>query len=221
MRHLSALDALFLQLETPETPMHVGSLMLLRRGRAGARRDAYGAIREHLARRIHLAPVFSRRLASIPGDIASPAWLRVGEVDLDYHVRRLRLPKPGSPAQLNAAVARLHELPLDRERPLWQVTVIEGLASGEVGYYSKVHHAALDGQGGIAVAQAILDASMAAGPDNGWVANTPDVLAKSKLIDAGETITIEFTAPSKPGDYPYVCTFPGHASMRGVLKVTP
>ena len=157
MRHLSALDALFLQLETPETPMHVGSLMLLRRGRAGARRDAYGAIREHLARRIHLAPVFSRRLASIPGDIASPAWLRVGEVDLDYHVRRLRLPKPGSPAQLNAAVARLHESPLDRERPLWQVTVIEGLASGEVGYYSKVHHAALDGQGGIAVAQAILD----------------------------------------------------------------
>jgi WS/DGAT/MGAT family acyltransferase len=155
MRHLSALDALFLQLETPDTPMHVGSLMLLRR--ALGRRDAYRAIREHLARRMHLAPVFSRKLAFIPGDIANPAWLRADDVDLDYHVRRMRLPKPGSPAQLEAAVARLHEQPLDRERPLWQVVVIEGLASGQVGYYSKVHHAAIDGQGGIAVAQAILD----------------------------------------------------------------
>ena len=156
MRHLSALDALFLQLETPETPMHVGSLMLLR-STAKTRRDAYRAIRDHLASRMHLAPVFSRRLAFIPGDIANPAWLRAGEVDLDHHVQRLRLPKPGTQVQLEAAVARLHEQLLDRARPLWQVAVIEGLGSGEIGYYSKVHHAALDGQGGMAVAQAILD----------------------------------------------------------------
>lgn len=155
MRHLTALDALFLQLETPDTPMHVGSLMLLRRPLG--RRDAYRAIRDHLARRMHLAPVFFHKLAFIPGDIANPAWLRVDEVDLDYHVRRMRLPKPGSQAQLGAAVARLHEEPLDRERPLWQVVVIEGLASGQVGYYSKVHHAAVDGQGGIALVQAIFD----------------------------------------------------------------
>ena len=156
MRHLSALDALFLQLETPETPMHVGSLMLLEPPR-GRRRDAYPAIRRHLASRMHLAPVFSRKLAFLPADIAGPAWLHAGEVDLDYHVRRMRLPRPGSEAQLDAAVARLHEDLLDRSRPLWQFTVIEGLASGRIGYYSKVHHAALDGQGGVAVAQAILD----------------------------------------------------------------
>ena len=155
MRHLSALDALFLQLETPETPMHVGSLMVLRR--PAARRDPYRAIRAHLESRLHLAPVFTHRLAPVPADITNPAWLRAGPLDLDYHVRRLRLPRPGSQAQLEAAVARLHEKPLDRERPLWQVVVIEGLASGQVGYYSKIHHAALDGQGGIAVAQAILD----------------------------------------------------------------
>ena len=134
MRHLSALDALFLQLETPETPMHVGSLMLLR-STPKTRRDAYRAIRDHLASRMHLAPVFSRRLAFIPGDIANPAWLRAGEVDLDHHVRRLRLPKPGTQVQLEAAVARLHEQLLDRARPLWQVAVIEGLGSGEIGYY--------------------------------------------------------------------------------------
>src|SRR5688572_1021257 len=85
MRHLSALDALFLQLETPETPMHVGSLMLLRR--PARSRVPHRAIRNHLAARMHLAPVFTRKLASIPGDIANPAWLRGGEPDLDYHVR--------------------------------------------------------------------------------------------------------------------------------------
>ena len=174
MRHLSALDALFLQLETPETPMHVGSLMLLRR--PARRRDAYRAIRDHMAGRMHLAPVFSRRLASIPGDIASPAWLRGDEVDLDYHVRHVRLPRPGTQAQLEAAVARLHEEPLDRDRPLWQVFVIEGLASGLVGYYSKVHHAALDGQGGVAVAKAILD--MEARPTRGPVPGQAPVSAK-------------------------------------------
>lgn len=69
-------------------------------------------------------------------------------------------------------------------------------------------------------AQAVIDASVAAGPDKGWVADSADILAKSKLIDAGETETIEFTAPTEPGDYPYVCTFPGHATMKGVLKIT-
>jgi WS/DGAT/MGAT family acyltransferase len=156
MRLLSALDALFLQLETPDTPMHVGSLMLLELPAGRRRRDPFTAIRAHLAARIHLAPVFWHRLAPMPVDIASPAWIRA-DPDLDHHVRHMRLPAPGTQGQLEDAVARLHAGLLDRSRPLWEVTVIEGLASGEVGYYSKVHHAALDGQGGIAVAQAILD----------------------------------------------------------------
>lgn len=156
MRLLTALDALFLQLETPETPMHVGSLMLLEPRPGRKRRDAHGAIRAHLAARIHLAPVFWHKLAPMPADLTSPAWIRA-EPDLDFHIRKMTLPKPGTSAQLEDAVARLHAGLLDRSRPLWEVTVIEGLASGEVGYYSKVHHAALDGQGGIAVAQAILD----------------------------------------------------------------
>ena len=156
MKHLSALDALFLQLETPDTPMHVGSLMLL--DRPAARRDPYTAIRAHIAKRIHLAPVFSRVLRFMPLDIASPLWLPAERVDLDYHIQRVTLPAPGTQAQLEHAVERLHEGTLDRDRPLWQFTVIDGLKSGQVGFYAKIHHAALDGQGGIAVAQALLDA---------------------------------------------------------------
>ena len=158
MKHLSALDALFLQLETPETPMHVGSLMLLappKRRRAWP--DAYDDIRRHIASRLHLAPVFSRKLAFIPMDLANPVWIDAPRVDLDHHIRHVRLPAPGNEARLQTAVAKLHEGMLDRDRPLWQFTVIEGLESGEIGLYAKIHHAALDGQGGIAVAHALLD----------------------------------------------------------------
>jgi WS/DGAT/MGAT family acyltransferase len=150
MRHLSALDALFLHLESPDTPMHVGSLMLLER-------RPYAALRRHIKDRLHLAPLFTRRLGFMPLDLANPVWLDAGEIDLDYHIRRVKLPAPGNQARLQAAVAKLHEGMLDRERPLWQFTVIEGLEGGEVGLYARIHHAALDGLGGIAVAQALLD----------------------------------------------------------------
>ncbi|APV52578.1 hypothetical protein BWI17_20800 [Betaproteobacteria bacterium GR16-43] len=159
MKHLSALDALFLQLETPETPMHVGSLMQLRMPAAKRAKasDAFGMIRDHISGRLHLAPVFSRKLARMPFDLANPVWVTEPNLDLDYHFRHLTLPKPGTQLQLEAAVAKLHESTLDRDRPLWQFTVIDGLKSGEVAFYAKIHHAALDGQGGVAVAQALLD----------------------------------------------------------------
>ena len=144
MKHLSALDAVFLHLETPETPMHVGSLMLL--DKPPGKKKPYAAIRDHIARRLHLAPVFSRKLALMPMDLANPVWLHEDHVDLDHHIRALRLPAPGTDVQLDDAVAKLHEGMLDRSRPLWQFTVIDGLKSGQVGFYAKIHHAALDGR---------------------------------------------------------------------------
>lgn len=156
MHHLSALDALFLHMETPDMPMHVGGLILLDKP-AKHRGSFYKKIREHLVSRMHLAPLFSRRLAFMPLDLVNPIWLGGADVDLDYHIRRKTLPKPGTQAQLEALVAQLHEGMLDRDRPLWQFTVIEGLQSGQVAFASRIHHAALDGQGGVALAQAMFD----------------------------------------------------------------
>jgi len=156
MQQLSALDALFLYLETPETPMHVGSLFLLEKPK-GHRGSFYPNIRRLIESRMHLAPLFSRKLAFMPFDLANPIWLHDDSVDLDWHIRAMTLPKPGSTIQLEAAVAKLHEGMLDRDRPLWQFTIIEGLASGEVAFTSRIHHAGLDGQGGVALAQAVLD----------------------------------------------------------------
>jgi WS/DGAT/MGAT family acyltransferase len=156
MKPLSGLDALFLHLETPETPMHVGALHLLAAPPGDA--SAYvAAVRRHLAARLHLSPVFTRRLALMPFAFANPVWVRADTVDLHAHVRHVKLPAPGTFAQLEATVARLHARPLERDRPMWRLHVIEGLASGELALYTKIHHATLDGAASVAFATALLD----------------------------------------------------------------
>jgi diacylglycerol O-acyltransferase len=155
LRSLSGLDAGFLYLEAAGTPMHVGSLMLIEpaRGRRDFHRDFVALLAERLPR----TRVLRRVLQDVPLDLGHPMWREVDAVDLDCHVVKRKLAGKGTPAQLDALVAKLHAQPLDRSRPLWQFTVIEGLASGEVALYSKIHHAVLDGQGGVALAQALLD----------------------------------------------------------------
>jgi diacylglycerol O-acyltransferase len=93
----------------------------------------------------------------MPFDLSDPVWVEDDDFDLDYHVRHITLPKPGTNRQLQQYVARLHSSLLDRSRPLWEFFVIDGLKSGEVALYTKAHHAGIDGQAGIAVAQAIFD----------------------------------------------------------------
>ncbi len=158
MKPLGVLDAQFLHLETAATPMHVGALHLLERPAGGG--DFFAAIEAHLAARLSASPVFTRRLRELPLGIANPVWVP-GRVDLAHHLRRLRLPAPGSLRQLEATVATLHAQPLDRRRPLWQFFLIEGLADGGCAFYSKVHHAAVDGAAGVALAHALLDAEPA------------------------------------------------------------
>jgi WS/DGAT/MGAT family acyltransferase len=155
LKPLSGLDSLFLHLETPATPMHVGAVHLLQRPRRGG--DFLMRVRRHVARRLHLSPVFTRQLASMPLDFANPVWVRAPDVDLTKHIVRVTLPGPGTLAQLEAAIARLHAQPLDRSRPLWRFHVIEGLKDGQLAFYSKVHHATLDGASGVVLAQALLD----------------------------------------------------------------
>ncbi len=156
LKPLSGLDAGFLYLEAAGTPMHVGSLMLLtppkKRGY-----DFHQALTDLIAERLPKARALKRKLVDAPLELAHPMWGEATQIDLEEHIRRERLPHPGSETQLLRRVAELHADPLPRDRPLWRLVVIEGLASGEVAMYSKVHHALLDGQGGVALAQVVLD----------------------------------------------------------------
>jgi WS/DGAT/MGAT family acyltransferase len=176
MTPLGALDALFLHLETAATPMHVGALHLLEPPPGGG--DLFVAIARHLRARLASSPVFRRRLQPLPLALANPVWID-GEVDMAQHFSRLRLPAPGTLRQLEAAVARLHAQALDRSRPLWQFVLIEGLADGGVAFYSKVHHAAIDGAAGVVLAQALLDAAPVTPAD--------EAEAVAGAADAGES----------------------------------
>ncbi|MBN8756857.1 MULTISPECIES: WS/DGAT/MGAT family O-acyltransferase [Variovorax] len=156
MKHLSGLDATFLHLETPEMPMHVGSLNVLDLPK-GYKGDFYEDAKNFMASRIHLADVFTRKLALMPFDMTNPVWVEDNDIDLDYHVRHITLPKPGTNRQLQQYVARLHSTLIDRSRPMWEFFIIDGLKSGQVALYTKVHHAGIDGQAGVEVGKAIFD----------------------------------------------------------------
>jgi diacylglycerol O-acyltransferase len=156
VNHLSGLDATFLHLETPEMPMHVGSLNVLDLPK-GYKGDFYEDAKAFMASRIHLADVFTRKLALMPFDLSNPVWVQDEDIDLDYHVRHITLPKPGTNRQLQQYVARLHSTLIDRSRPMWEFFIIDGLQSGQVALYTKVHHAGIDGQAGVALGKAIFD----------------------------------------------------------------
>jgi len=148
MNRLSALDALFLYMETPQTPMQVGSVTIFKP--ASPQDDLFARFRDHTAGRLDLLPSYRRRLESTPLGIDHPAWVIDDKLDLDYHIRRTALPKPGTMAQLRELVAQLHAVPLDHSRPLWEYYFIEGLEGDAFAIYIKVHHSAMDGIAGMA-----------------------------------------------------------------------
>jgi WS/DGAT/MGAT family acyltransferase len=160
MRQLSGLDATFLYLETPEMPMHVGALHLYELP-AGHKGRFLTAVREHIRDRLPATPVLRRRLWWMPLNMANPAWVDA-DPDLRVHVVPGQVPKGAGLPELEAEVARLHTQLLDRQRPLWKFHVFEGLAPGPKGekraaIYTQLHHAAVDGQAAVALANALLD----------------------------------------------------------------
>ncbi len=162
MQQLAGLDASFLYLETPQMPMHVGALHLLELP-AGHDGDFADELREHMHARLPLLPALRRKLQAMPLGLSNPAWVDA-EPDLDEHIVEIPLPAGSGMAELEAQVGALHPVLLDRSRPLWKFHVFTGLEPGpegqpRVALYTQLHHAAVDGQAAVALAQVILDLS--------------------------------------------------------------
>jgi len=156
VKGLTGIDATFLYMETPETPMHVAGLTLYEPP-ANLAGPFYDHFKAFFQERMHLAPIFSKKLAKRVFELDHPGWVDADELDFDYHLKMATLPAPGSWQQLEQLVAELHAEHLDRSQPMWQFTVIDGLESGSVAIYTKIHHAAVDGGGGMAIAAAMYD----------------------------------------------------------------
>ena len=158
MQQLTGLDASFLALETTNSTGHVGGVCLLDPGGAPRPLDLAG-LTDLLAQRLPLVPVLRQRLLEVPLGLDQPYWVDDGQFDIEYHIREIALPRPGSDAQLAEQIGRLHARPLDRSRPLWEMYLITGLAKGRIAVYTKVHHAAIDGASGAELLTVLLDLS--------------------------------------------------------------
>ncbi|MCW2739594.1 MAG: Diacylglycerol O-acyltransferase [Blastococcus sp.] len=152
VERLSRLDASFLYLEEPDTPMHVAGVLILEAPAGGV--EALAALVEA---RLSLVPRYRQRVAEVPGHLADPVWVDDPDFDIAYHLRRNGLPRPGTEAQLLDLVSRLTSRPLDRRRPLWEAYLVEGLANGRVAVVTKTHPALVDGLSAIDIGQVLLD----------------------------------------------------------------
>jgi WS/DGAT/MGAT family acyltransferase len=149
---LSAADVASLHAEQGAIHVHVGGTAIFE----GEPPD-FDRLLAHVEQRLNLIPRFRRRVRHMPGRVARPVWEDDPDFDLRRHVRHTALPRPGSDAQLRELVGRIMSEPLDQERPLWQIYLIEGVSGDRFAAVSKTHHALVDGIAAVDVGAVILD----------------------------------------------------------------
>ncbi len=170
MEQLSGMDASFLYFETPNAPMHIGSFMIYDPSTAPGGFVRFKDILAHVQSRLPLSRTFRQKLVEVPMNADHPYWINDPDFDLEFHVRHIALPKPGDWRQLCIQAARLHSRPLDRNRPMWEMYVIEGLdhvegtPPGSFAVLLKVHHALIDGVSGSEITEYIHDTEPDAPP---------------------------------------------------------
>jgi WS/DGAT/MGAT family acyltransferase len=189
---LSALDASFLHLEDASAHMHVASVMLFE-----GDPPAYSDLIEAIERRLHLVPRYRQRLAFVPLGQGRPKWVDDPHLNLRYHVRSTALPSPGSEEQLKALAGRVFSQQLDRDKPLWEIWLAEGLEGDRFALLAKTHHALVDGISGVDIVTVLFDTSPdpAAPPDPGdrWLPRP--LPSRAQLL--GEALLERATVPSE------------------------
>ena len=157
MRQLTSLDAQFLALENARQSGHVGGLAILDPTTAPGGKLELADIQDMLSERLHLLPPLRWRLAEVPLGLDYPYWVDDADFDLDFHVRELALPPPGTDDKLADQVARIVARPLDRARPLWELYLIHGLEDGSMAMLTKIHHSTVDGLSGAEIMGVLFD----------------------------------------------------------------
>jgi len=186
VERLSGLDASFLAMETETMRLHVSAVMVFEPTAASAHGSAlsFDRVRQVVGERLHLVAPLRRRAVPVPFGLHHPVWIEDPDFDLDYHVRRASLPAPGGPHELSAFVGEVAGRPLDLDRPLWEMHVVEGLESGHFAIVTKLHHATIDGASGAEVLAAFFDL----GPETRVVPPPPYPWQPDALPSEGELV---------------------------------
>jgi diacylglycerol O-acyltransferase / wax synthase len=147
MQRLSGIDASFLYMESPTMHMHIlGVIVIDPSTMPGG--YSYERVCQVFRDRLHLLAPFRRRAVFVPFGLDHPVWIEDENFDFDRHVRRIAAPAPGTLRELGELVGHIASIPLDRTRPLWELTVVEGLENGHVALVTKLHHSSIDGISG-------------------------------------------------------------------------
>lgn len=156
MRQMSGQDAAFLYGETPNWHMHVSGLIVID---PSSHPDGWSFDRfvDLLVSRIPEVPQLRYKLVDVPFGLDRPGWVEDENLDIDYHVRRIGVPRPGDRHELGQLVGRLTSYKLNRQKPLWEAWIIEGLEGGKVALLQKMHHSLIDGMSGAGLAEVLLD----------------------------------------------------------------
>jgi diacylglycerol O-acyltransferase len=160
-KRINPLDASWLAVDSVDTPMHVGSLLIFQVP-DGAPEDFAAKLFAHLKSHTEAHPPWNLKLRNPALRRVLPAWQAEEDIDMDYHVRHSALPKPGGERELGVLVSRLHGRQLDFTRPLWESTLIEGLENNRIALYTKMHHSLVDGIAGMRMLQRTLGETPAA-----------------------------------------------------------
>jgi diacylglycerol O-acyltransferase len=151
---LTPRDLAFLSDETVTSPRQNGGVEIFEPGEDGF---DYATLLAVIADRIAFVPRYRQKVQFVPGRVANPVWVDDPTFELGYHVRRSALPRPGNADQLRDLVARIVSRPLDRQRPLWEMYLVEGLQGGRVAILTKTHQALVDGVHTVDLGQLLLD----------------------------------------------------------------
>ncbi|HYQ34712.1 MAG TPA: wax ester/triacylglycerol synthase family O-acyltransferase [Mycobacterium sp.] len=144
MKRLNGMDAMLLYSEAPNLHTHTLKVAVIDPADFDGE-FGFDVFRRHVRRRLHLLEPLRYQLVDIPWQLHHPMWQENCEVDLDYHLRRVRVPAPGGRRELDGVIGELASTPLDRSRPLWEFHFAEGLSGGRFALIGKVHHALADG----------------------------------------------------------------------------
>lgn len=189
---LSGLDASFLHLEDGSAHMHVASVVVFE-GEA----PQYDDMLAHVERRVHLVPRYRQRLAFVPFGQGRPRWVDDPNLNLRYHLRHTGLPEPGSEQQLRDLAGRVFSQPLDRDKPLWELWLVDGLERDRFALLSKTHHALVDGIAGVDIVSVLFDTSpdpaAPADPGSPWL---PRPLPTGAQL-LGEALLERMTVPAE------------------------
>ncbi|ALG86158.1 WS/DGAT/MGAT family O-acyltransferase [Gordonia phthalatica] len=162
MQYMPVTESMFLIAETRDQPMHVGGLQLFIPREGQTPEELADDVSQRFHAATEVSPMFRRRPAT-PAQVAGyTAWTEDDEIDFDYHIRQIILPRPGEVKDLLRYVSQNHGALLDRRRPMWEAHIIEGLQDGRVALYTKVHHSVVDG----VTALRLLQRTLSTDPDD-------------------------------------------------------